>query len=209
MVDSDWGRWRRDVFGDPYLVWHDGPEFECLVRRERSDPGEVARMLALGVAESDALAPLAIRALAEAGRAPAGAEACLRAAAGTATGTFAVRLAQAMLVLTGDQSWSEPVLAVLAGDEFWGCQLDAAMALADFAPTARLIDGLARGVCDREYLVRYHSATTLRAYAGIEEPDISLNRELFDLIKADRDRAGRRQAADRLAGAARARLARP
>jgi len=194
------------VFGDPYLVWHDGPSFECLFRRERADPAEVARMLARGVAESDDLAPLAIRALAEAGRAPADAEAWLRAAAATATGTFAVRLAQAMLVLTGDQSWSEPVLAVLATDDRYH-QLDAAMALADFVPTERLIDGLAQGVRDREYLVRYHSATTLRAYAGIKQPEISRNRQLFDLIRTDGDRAGRRRAAEALAEAARARLA--
>jgi hypothetical protein len=206
VVDSDWGRWRRDVFGDPYLVWHDGPDFDRLFDRERADPAEVARMLALGVAGSDDLAPVAIRALAEAGRAPAGAEACLRAAAGTAEGTFAVRLAQAMLVLTGDQSWSEPVLAVLATDD-GDHQLDAAMALADFVPMERLIDGLARGVRDRHYLVRYHSATTLRAYAGIKEPEISRNRQLFDLMKTDGDRAGRRQAAAALAAAARARLA--
>jgi hypothetical protein len=24
---TEWERWRRDMFGDPYLVMHDGPDF--------------------------------------------------------------------------------------------------------------------------------------------------------------------------------------
>jgi hypothetical protein len=96
--------------------------------------------------------------------APEGAVELLRAAASTATGIFLVRLAQAMLVLTGEQSWGERVASVLASDAFWGVRIDAAMALVHFAPTPKLIAVLTEAVHDPEYLVRSHAEDTLRAY---------------------------------------------
>ncbi len=209
--DDVWNRWRDDVFGDPYLVWHDGPEFTELVRRAGTAPEEVARMLAVGIDAGDPLAAVSIAALADEGRAPAGAEALLLAAVPGATGTFLVRVAQALHALTGDESWAAPVASVLASDAFWGVRIDAAMALAEFAPTAELIEVLGRGVCDGEYLVRYHCAVTLRRYAG-RTRDIS-ELALFDKITGPHDgeeteahRTGRREAADRLTADASRRL---
>ena len=198
-----WERWRNDVFGDPYLVWHDGPEFTELLRRAAAAPGEVARMLAAGVEAGDPLAATSIAFLADKGLAPAGAEALLLAAAPGATGTFLVRVAQALHALTGDESWAAAVVSVLASDAFWGVRIDAAMALAGFAPTVDLIAALGRGVRDGEYLVRYHCANTLRRYAG-RRRDISELR-LFEKISGPHDdveteahRVARREAADRL-----------
>jgi hypothetical protein len=158
---------------------HDGTGFECLFRRERADPGEVARMLALGVAESDDLAPLAIQALAEAG---------LRAAAGTATATFA-------------GAWPRPCSCSPATSPGPSRSSPCCPPTSSGVPARRRHGAgrlRARGEADRR---------TLRACAGIKEPEISRNRHLFDLIKTDRDRAGRRQAAEELAAAARARFA--
>lgn len=47
--DGEWTQWRREVFGDPYLVWHDGPDFAVLLAMARSDLEAVGRMLAAGV----------------------------------------------------------------------------------------------------------------------------------------------------------------
>lgn len=195
----DWIQWRDDVFGDPYLVWHEGPEFTGLRRRAGTAPDEVTRMLTAGVGAGDPLAASSFAVLAEDGHAPDGAEALLLAAVPGATGTFLVRLAQALHALTGDESWSAPVVSVLASDEFWGVRIDAALALAGFAPTAELIAALGRGVRDEEYLVRYHCANTLRRYAG-RKRDIS-ELKLFENIsgRVDGDeRAAREEAADRL-----------
>jgi hypothetical protein len=165
-VSDSWDEWRRDVFGDPYLVWHEGPDFARLLRLVRREPAEVRRMLAVGLDTADPLAAQSLAALADAGSAPADAEALLRAAVPGATDAFLVRVAQALHVVTGDGSWAGPIAAVLASRAFWGVRIDAAMALAGFAPTVELIGTLGDGVADEEYLVRCHCANTLLRYAG-------------------------------------------
>jgi hypothetical protein len=198
----DWIQWRDDVFGDPYLVWHEGPEFTELRRRAGTAPDEVARMLTAGIGAGDPLAASSFAVLANDGCAPEGAEALLLAAVPGADGAFLIRAAQALHALTGDESWSAPVVSVLASDEFWGVRIDAAMALVGFAPTAELIASLGRGVCDVEYLVRYHCANTLRRYAG-RTRDIS-DLKLFEKIRGPHDdddetdahRAARQKAAE-------------
>lgn len=166
-------------------------------------------MLAAGLEGGDPLAAQSIAALAEAGLEPAGAEPLLRAAVPGARGELLVRLAQALHVLTGDQSWATPIASVLTSDEFWGERIYAAMALAAFTPTAALVEALGRGVRDDEYLVRYHSANTLLRYAdGVEEfaddddlTDISADYELFGKIVSDADPASWAAAADELTSA--------
>ena len=70
----------------------------------------------------------------------------MTAAASGASGDFAVSAAAALHRLTGDESWSAPVVAVLLGGDFWGVRLNAAMALAHFAPTIELIAAAMQGV---------------------------------------------------------------
>jgi hypothetical protein len=199
-MTPDWPGWRNDVFGDPYLVWHDGPEFQRLLTLP---PDEVARMLPVGIAAEDPVAAQAIHALADAGKAPGGAEELLRTASATATETFLVRVAQALHVLTGDESWAEPIASVLASDAFWGVRIDAALALAWFPPTPALIETLGAGVRDGEYLVRCHSANTLLRYASRAKRlnnirDVTERPTLFAKIR-DNDPARWREAADQLA----------
>jgi hypothetical protein len=150
------------------------------------------------VAAGDPLAAASIAVLAGEGLAPAGAEALLRDALPAATDTFLVRVAQALHALTGDESFATPVAAVLTSEAFWGVRIDAALALTGFAPTAELVAALGRGVRDDEYLVRYHSANTLRRHAG-RRGDVSDNKTLFGMITST-DRARWAEAADRLTG---------
>jgi hypothetical protein len=180
------------VFGDPYLVWHEGPDFARLTDVARTRPAEVARMLAAGMAAAD---PVAAQSLAVLGLPES--ESLLRAAVASATETFLVRVAQALHLLTGDESWAAPIASVLASDAFWGVRIDAAIALAGFAPTAELIETLDAGVRDAEFLVRCHSANALLRYAG-RTRQVDAIPTLFAKI-ADGD-AG--QAADELSAAA-------
>ncbi|GIG92029.1 hypothetical protein [Plantactinospora endophytica] len=233
MVGSGvrWPDWRRDVFGDPYLVWHDGPDFTRLLtvardEHEHEGGGEhegegeggratVARMLAAGIAEADPLAAESIAVLADDGLAPPDAEVLLRAVLPTASGTFLVRVAQALHVLTGDEAWAEQIASVLAEGAHWGDRIDAGMALVGFAPTPRLVDALALAVRERHYLVRYHAANTLLRYAG-RRPDVATHPALFALISAGDDdtepdaevTAQRAEAARQLATATAAALSR-
>jgi hypothetical protein len=158
--------WRQAVFGDPYLVWHDGPTFYNLIDEARSDVDSVVRMLQRGVQESDELAAQAFAELAKEGLAPADAADVLRAAADIAEGSVLVRLAQTLYVITGDPAWGSRIAPVVTNGGFWTDRMDAAIALADFPPTAELIEALKAGVSDRESLVRSHSADTLLRYAG-------------------------------------------
>jgi hypothetical protein len=201
MVDP-WTGWRNDVFGDPYMVWHDGPDFTRLVALAGTAPADVARMLTAGVEAGDPLAAQSIAALADAGLTPDGAEALLRAVVPDATEGMLVRVAQALHVVTGEESWAGQIASVLNSEAFWGVRIDAAMALAAFTPTPALLESLGRGVRDDEYLVRYHSANTLLRYAG-RPKDIADYPDLFDKITSDADVAGRDAAADRLTSAVR------
>jgi hypothetical protein len=64
MVNSSgsvgWSDFRRQTFGDPYLVWHDGADFTVLRQRWDTDPQHVESMLRTGLTEADPLAAQAI-----------------------------------------------------------------------------------------------------------------------------------------------------
>src|SRR5262245_24597708 len=202
MAFRDWSVWRDGVFGDPYLVWHDGPDFQYLVMTADDDLDQVSTMLALGIEARDPLAAQSIAALADAGIVMEGAEALLRSAVPVAGGTFLVRLAEALRTLTGDQAWGGRIVAVLTSrDEDWYPRLDAAIALSGFTPTPDLVHALGQGVCDPEYLVRYHSANTLLLYAG-QDAQIAEHKELFGLITSDTDPKSWQSASERLTAAA-------
>jgi hypothetical protein len=205
-----WHRWRREIFGDPYIVWHDGPDFAALLDAARSDVHAVGRILAAGLQARDPLAAQAFGRLAADGLVPSDARELLRAAAATATDEFLIRLAEALFALTADRSWADPIVSVLATAESEFVRLEAAIALAGFPPSAPLVQAVARAVCDAEYLVRYHAANTLRRYAGVEG-SISDDRELFARLTtpttgapADTDRLSWQSVADELSARVRA-----
>ena len=66
----------------------------------------------------------------------------------------------------------------------WSSRIDAAIALRQVSPAPLLRDALLRNVGDEDYLVRYHSATTLLRWSGstaqLEDDD-----PLFDKIATD------------------------
>jgi hypothetical protein len=122
----------------------------------------------------------------------------------TASGTFLIRLAEALSALTEDQAWADLIVSILTGADDFGERVDAAVALAGFAPTAHLVRALARAVRDDDYLVRYHAATTLLRYAG-HGGDVTDDPAIFTKIKmptdgppSRADRAAWQNAADEL-----------
>jgi hypothetical protein len=162
-TDAEWQRWRREIFGEPSL---DGPDFTALLTAVRADPRAVERMLRAGLMAGDPLAAQSITELAAAGRAPADAVSYLRAALVRAAGEMRIRVAEALYTLTGDPSWSRPIVGVLSEAPSEAARLDAAIALARFPASSTLVTALAAAVRDPEYLVRYHAANTLLRYAG-------------------------------------------
>lgn len=199
-ADTDWAAYRQESFGEPYLVWHDGPDFAEFRERFAADPEKATRMLRAGIAEGDALAAQTPRELTLTEPQRIGFVAMLREALPTTNAGVRLEAGASLFALTGDPTWSAPVVEVLGSTVHWGIRIDAAIRLTAFPPTTDLIAAVAEGVRDPEYLVRYHSANTLLRWAGRTE-EISDDRELFRLLVDEAGPGGWAAAAERLATA--------
>jgi hypothetical protein len=197
---SEWAAYREEAFGEPYMVWHDGPDFTEFQSRFAADPELATSMLAAGLAEADPLAAQTPRELTLSDEQRAVFVRMLTDAMPNAVAGVLVEGGTTLFALTGDPAWSGPVAAVLASAMFWSVRIDAAMRLKAFPATTALVATLANGVRDPEYLVRYHSASTLMRWAGVTA-DISDDKELFPLLAADDAPQGWATVAERLAGA--------
>ncbi|MBU2669102.1 HEAT repeat domain-containing protein [Actinoplanes bogorensis] len=194
--DAEWQRWRREIFGDPYQVWHEGPQFTALIEAARRDHRLVERMLRAGLVTGDTLAAQSFTALAGAGLAPPDGVSILRTALGRATEEFRVRVAEALYAMTRDPGWATPIAGVLMGSQSEFVRLDAAIALSGFPPSTALVRALATAVSDPEYLVRYHAANTMLHWSGERRPVDGVP-ALFEKITDDTEGAWR-AAADEL-----------
>ncbi|MEP6479013.1 MAG: hypothetical protein ABJB03_06455 [Rhodoglobus sp.] len=184
MSEQTWSEFRLTAFGEPYMVWHDGPDFGEFARLWAADAPGVESLLRLGLDEQDALAAEALGEIALSDGSKAAFVALLAGSATASSGGYRVRAAQTLHQLTGNEHWSAQVVAVLLGPDFWTVHLDAARALATFAPTAELITAVAQGMTDKDYLVRYHSANTMLHYCG-RPMDVYAVPNLFDRIAED------------------------
>ncbi|MGI5499823.1 hypothetical protein [Lentzea sp. CA-135723] len=203
-MGEPWHEFRREVFGDPYLVWHEGADVGALTAEHAREPERVERMVRLGVAEHDHVAVESLGALARLGRATSDAVAVLRAVLPSADGKFRVRTAQVLCEMTGDDETVSEVAAVLEGFGHWGDRIDAALALPSLPVTPRSAAALHRGMLDEESLVRHHSANGLLRLAG-RKTDIA-DLRAFGRVTGE-EPAQWRAVADELLGAVTARTA--
>jgi len=90
---------------------------------------------------------------------------------------------------------SAAISDVLTGDGHWSTKIDAAIALAGFAPMPIVIQALVSGVQDDEYLVRRHSAQTLLTLTG-RHTTIEDEPDLWAKIRAERAQAWGEAAAE-------------
>jgi hypothetical protein len=197
-VSDAWHEFRREVFGDPYLVWHEGADIDALTAEHECRPERAERMVRAGVEERDHVAVESLGGLARLGRAPSDAVALLRSVLPSAEGVFRVRTAQVLCEMTGAGEYVSEVAAVLEGFGHWGDRIDAAMALRRLPITPRSLAALHRGMLDEESLVRHHSANGLLGLAG-KKADIA-NRSGFAQVISE-DPAQWRAVADELLGA--------
>jgi hypothetical protein len=199
IAGRPWADVRNELYGDPYMVWHDGPEFSGLRDAWRTEPEALLDQLFTGMGEGDALAA---QSLAELEPAPTG-EALARVVAkleqhlDSSPPGAQVQIGMALYRLTGDQKWSGPLGAVLDRAVFWGDRIDAAIALRRVTPSPELREVLLRNVLAEDYLVRYHCCGTLRRWAGLDT-DIDADDELFTLLVRDDDPAAWAKVADAL-----------
>ena len=194
------------MFGEPYLVWREGADFDALIAEHEQRPERAERMLRAGVADHDHVAVESLGALARLGRAPSDAAALLRSALPSARGVLRVRTAQVLYELTGTDEYVSEVAAVLEGFEPWSERIQAAIALPALPIIPRSVAALHRGMLDEDYLVRYHSANGLLRLTG-QGSDISTDSR-FAQISSSKDAAAWRAVADELLGAFATRTAR-
>ncbi|ONI75184.1 hypothetical protein ALI144C_41305 [Actinosynnema sp. ALI-1.44] len=179
------------MFGDPYLVRHEGADIDALIAEHERTPERAEQMLRAGVADHDHVAVESLGALARLGRAPSDTVALLRSTLASAHGVFRVRTAQVLCELTGVEEYVSEVAAVLEGFGHWSERIDAAIALRALPITPRSLAALHRGMLDPEPLVRHHSGKGLLGLAGRQsEPTVD-----------GEDQAAWRPAADELLGA--------
>lgn len=201
IAGRPWADVRQELFGEPYLVWHDGPEFSGLRDAWRREPEALLEQLFAGMAEGDALAA---QSFAELEPMPTGAQAervaaALREHLPTAPAGARVQIGLTLYKLTGDPSWAEPIVRVLDGAVHWGDRIDAAIALREVPATPGLRAALLRNVQADDYLVRYHSATTLLRWNGERGQLEDVDDALFGLLTSDGDPDTWARAAARLA----------
>jgi hypothetical protein len=200
--DPSWADFRLEVFGEPYMVWHDGPYFPPIVDKYAEDPGLVVRELVAGIAEGDSLAAQACRELGELTEVQrselvALLEKALPSSYGGTRSEIATSLHALGASSISTEDLAQEVCDVLLGVDHWGVRLDAAMRLTQFTATPRLVEAAAAGVRDAEYLVRFHSANTMLRWAG-RDIDISDDDELFRLLVDDAGPEGWAEVARRL-----------
>ncbi len=185
---SAWSEARERMFGEPYMVWHDGPEFSGLREEWKRDPEALLELLFEGMAEDDALAG---QSFAELEPAPTGEQAIrviqkLTEHLPTSGPSAVVQISRTLFRLTGTPVTMQPILDVLDSSVHWGDRINAAIALRDFPPSDAGRACLLRNVQAEDYLVRYHSASTFLAWAGVETK-IEDDDELFTLLVKDED----------------------
>ncbi len=198
-ADPAWADYRQDAFGDPYLVWHDGPDFGVFRERWLADPELATRMLTQGIAEGDALAARTVRELTLTPAQRARFTTTLLAVAPARSGAVRIAALRTLYDLTGDAAHAAGLVEELHDAAHWGDRLDAARALRDVPPTAATVAGVALAVSrDEEYLVRYHAANTLLAWSG-DDRELERHDALFALVAAEHAPAGWAEAAAQLA----------
>src|SRR6185437_2032056 len=158
-----WRDFRLATFGDPFTVWHDGPDLNRIRTRWEAAPDIVDEMLRRGLAHADPLAAESIEFLLRTGDGPREIRPALEAALPQATNTFRVRVAEVLHFMTGDQHFAEPICEVLANGSDPQARRDAAFALNGFGATTAVVEALAGAVQDPEYLLRRDAAQSLLA----------------------------------------------
>jgi hypothetical protein len=197
---SRWSVARETMFGEPYMVWHDGPDFTQLRDEWKRDPEGLIELLFEGMAEDDALASQSFSELDPPPTDDVLAKVLEKLESQLASaGPYATtQIARTLFKLSGDGKWELPVIEVLDSALHWSSRIDAAMALRDFPPTDAGRAALLRNVQTDDYLVRYHSASTLLKWAGVTTA-IEDDDALFTLLVKDANPAAWKQVADALA----------
>lgn len=201
LANRPWAEVRNDLFGEPYMVWHDGPDFTGLRDAWRAEPEALIEQLFAGMAEGDALAA---QSLSELDPPPTGEQltrviAALEKHVASSPPYAQVQLGLTLYKLTGDPKWTAPIAEVLDADVHWSSRIDAAIALRQVAPTPELTQSLLRNVQAADYLVRFHSATTLLRWSGTGKTIDEYDDALFGLLVKDDDPTAWKQVADALA----------
>jgi len=177
---SAWREWRKQTFGTPYMVWHDGidPDHFVSMTAERREEG--IALLPEGIAERDWLAAVGARMLELTGLIPV-----LEASLEGSSGRFCAEAAIAVDVLGGDGNLARNAVLRALSHPSWFSRMDAAIGLRHL-PGAGVVETLLKQVAgDPDFLVRHHSAESLLHLGGIEPASIVEHQHVFNDLVAE------------------------
>ena len=180
---DDWCAFREAIFGAPYSVWECGADFTELRRRWAADPLLVEEQLSQGLTRRDPLAADASAALDWHPEARERVVSALVRHVGAEPVAFHLRIAVALLALTGEPGWTSEISRVLSGAGFWGDRLEAAVTVSRLTPTCATVHALGAAVCDPDSLVRRQAVVGLITATALA-PDSHEARESLRAVRS-------------------------
>ncbi len=184
VVVETFRTFKERVFGNEYMIWHDGLDVSAVTRLVGEARAEALAMLRLGVSIGDAHAAQALAAMGD-----DSARAAILAELESADEGSRVRLALAAHQLAKDPALAAELVRVLTGRGGWSVRIDAAIGLRHFDGAddeTALLDSVAK---DPDYLVRYHASESLLARWRVSPLDITAHPEVFARICGPREGA--------------------
>ncbi len=174
---SAWKNFIASYFGDPYLMWHDGPDPSAIDRLTVEEKAVAEEMLLASVGgmwSADGLEKLGSK---------RGITAMEAALAKETHDPSRIRLADAIMHLTHDGTHLPILLKCLRASKTEDGRLEAAMYLGKY-PNPEVVEALFAAVLDPSYLVRYHACNSLLEIHGLPV-DISSQDAIFKNILKD------------------------
>lgn len=174
---TDYDHFIEDIFGTPYMIWHDGLNIDAINTIPNESKEEALLWLKTGVENNDPVAAEAATKLHNPELVKLMQEKYL-----LAQGDFLVNLAVSLKTIQQDDSYAKRLLEVGNFNNFWGIALNFAIALRHFNYPG--IDDFLLKVIEfhPDYLVTYHACESLLHLHHIQPSSIGDHQEIFPKI---------------------------
>ena len=174
---SDYDNFIEDVFGTPYMIWHDGLNINAISGIPSEKKEEALSWIKFGIENNDAVAAEAASQLYNPEIVSLLEEKYL-----VANGDFLVKTALTLKTIKNDDSYAKRLLEVHNLNNFWGIALNFTIALRHFNYPG--IDNFLLKVIEQhpDYLVTYHACESLLSLHHIRPSCIGDHPEIFPKI---------------------------
>jgi hypothetical protein len=176
MPSSEWDYFKRNFFGDYYVMWHDGVDATSVCALKGAERDRAEEMLIESMQKGSPWAPMGLRELRSQKAVP-----IMKELLSKSDGDALREIAIALNVIEDTNEYNQYIIQVLRKCPSAYSRLKAAHVLRDFS-TPAVIEALFDAVSDIDYLVRSQACESLLAIHGLE-PMITNHDEIFQLLK--------------------------